>query len=396
MGFVVCTESRHGELAIAYRFDQDCDVIEFFDQPEPIKLVYAARSGRMTGCMHTPDFLILRRELVSWIEVKNETRLIYLAEAQPNRFQRSELGQWRCIPGEEAAKTYGFSYQIISTAQINSVLTRNLEYLDDFYRDPDPKIPAEERQKLAKLIRECPGITIVCLRKQLGVEVLGPLFALIVAQEIYVDLAGQLISEQETARLFENEEVAKAWRIVKTDLSSTSNSKLSQTNSHELKNGPVARTLAIQSSAPAEDEATKRSPASIGNAPKGNGSPDAVALLQRASSKDIAIANERYAFLNDPDMAEQRAVPQRNLRRWRMRCAKPKNSMATATLVSFHGTADRAITQPASPLRFTSSRTRSFAKSIIRRNGFRRCSFMAVSQTYARRLGCRHPVTCGF
>jgi energy-coupling factor transporter ATP-binding protein EcfA2 len=319
MGFVVCTESRHGELAVAYRFDWDCDVIEFFDQPEAIKLVYAARSGRMTGGMHTPDFLILRRELVSWIEVKTETRLIYLAEAQPNRFQRSELGQWRCVPGEETAKTYGFSYEIISTAQINSVLTRNLEYLDDFYRDPDPKIPSEDRKKLTGLIRECPGITIECLRKQLGVEVMDPLFALIVAQEIHVDLASQLISEQETARLFESEEVAKAWRIVSNGVSGTSNSKFSQTNGHELKNGPVAGTLALHSNTPAEDEATKPSPASIGNEQKGNGSPDALVLLQRASSKDIAIANERYAFLNDPDLAKQRGVSDRNLRRLRMR-----------------------------------------------------------------------------
>jgi transposase InsO family protein len=319
MGFVVCTESRQGELAAAYRFEHDPDVVEFYDQPEAIKLVYAARSGRMTGAMHTPDFLVLRRELVSWIEVKPEDRLSYLAEVQPNRYQRHVPSQWRCSPGEETAKSYGFSYEVLSTAEINRILVRNLEYLDDFYRDPDPKIPAEERKKVTGLIRERPGITIECLRQQLGAEVMDALFALIIAQEVYVDLGAQLISEQETARLFESEEVAKAWRIVGPDASGPSKANAPKVNGHELKNSLVAGTLVLPSNTPEQDQAAEPSPVRTGDVPNGNGSPDALALLRRASSKDIAIANERFAFLNDPGMAKQREIPERSLRRWRVR-----------------------------------------------------------------------------
>jgi transposase InsO family protein len=319
MGFVVCTESRHGELAAVYRLEHDPEVIEFFDQPEAIKLVYAARSGRMTGAMHTPDFLALGRDSVSWTEVKAEDRLLYLAEAQPNRYQRREPGLWHCSPGEETAKTYGFSYGIASTAQLNRVVVRNLEYLDDFYRDPIPNIPSEERRKLTGLIRECPGTTIASVRQQLGKEVMDPLFALIVSGEVYVDLERQLISEQEAARLFESEEVAKALRIIGSGVPGAGNNELGRINGHELKNGPASGALVLPTDSLAADQATKPSPASIGSASKADGSPDALALIQRASSKDIAIANERHAFLNDPNLAKQRGVSERNLRRWRMR-----------------------------------------------------------------------------
>jgi len=79
MRFVVRTESRHGELAAVYQFEHDPDVIEFYEQPEAIKIVYASASGRPTGCMHTPDLLVLNRDSVCWVEVKTEERLLYLA-----------------------------------------------------------------------------------------------------------------------------------------------------------------------------------------------------------------------------------------------------------------------------------------------------------------------------
>jgi putative transposase len=319
MQFVVRTESRHGELAAVYQFEHDPGIIEFFEQPEPIKLVYAALSGRATGCMHTPDFLLLSRDSVCWVEVKTEERLLYLAGAQPNRYQRLETGLWRCRPGEETAKAYGFSYRVLSTAEINRVLVKNLEFLDDFYRDPEPRIPAEERKKLIGLIHEHPGVTIDLVRQQLGDQVMDPLFSLIVAQDVYVDLATQLISEQETARLFENEEVAKAWLILKTNSSGTSNGTQSQVNGYKLKHGPEAGILVCPAGMVAVAQAATLLPGPTEVAKKENGNTDAVTLLQRASAKDIAIANERHAFLNDPELAKKRGVPKRSLRRWRRR-----------------------------------------------------------------------------
>ncbi len=135
MGYAVSTESL-GELAQVYRMEHDSDVLEFYEQPESIKLVYPALSGRMTGSMHTPDFLVLRCHSVGWVEIKPEDRLNQLTETRPHCYVHDEFGVWRSPPGEEAGKLHGFTYRIVSTAELNPILTRNLEFLDDYFRDP--------------------------------------------------------------------------------------------------------------------------------------------------------------------------------------------------------------------------------------------------------------------
>jgi len=208
---------------------------------------------------------------------------------------------------------------MVSTAKLNRVLVRNLEFLDDFFRDPNPNIPSEQRKKLIGLIREWPGITIESVRQQLGKEVLDPLFGLIVSGEIYVDLEHQLISEQESAQLFDSEEVAKALQIIGDKAPGTGKEESSRINGHEFKNGPASETSVPRTDILAPDYAPKPSPCPDESARTGNRSADALALIQRASSKDIAIANQRHTYLNDPDLAEQSRVPERNLRRWRLR-----------------------------------------------------------------------------
>ena len=47
--------------------------------------------------------------------------------------------------------------------------------------------------------------------------------------------------------------------------------------------------------------------------------PNGLPREQTSSAKDIAIANERHSFLNDPELTKQRGVPERSLRRWRTR-----------------------------------------------------------------------------
>ncbi|HEY5911661.1 MAG TPA: TnsA endonuclease N-terminal domain-containing protein [Verrucomicrobiae bacterium] len=312
------TESRHGELAVAYGLEHDAEVLEFYDQPESIKLVYAARSGRATGVMHTPDFLVLRRSSVSFVEVKPEDRLVYLADAQPNRYQRDTVQDWRCPPGEEAAKTFGFSYSVMSTARINRVLVRNLEFLDDFLRGP-MEICSELRHKLAGLVTSHPGISIEFVRRQLGPEIMDGLFTLIAAGEIYFDLDAQLLSDQETGQLFESKETAKALKIVGIPNPCPANGRAERINGHEIKADQVSNVSLVRT----ELLGTGQHWTSGGQRIEANdgvtGHSEALAMIQSASPKDIEIANERHAFVMDAALAKENGVPDRNLRRWRLR-----------------------------------------------------------------------------
>src|SRR6266508_2323401 len=46
MGVTIQAESHRVELAGLYEYEHDRQVLEFYDQPPPIKLVYEAASGR--------------------------------------------------------------------------------------------------------------------------------------------------------------------------------------------------------------------------------------------------------------------------------------------------------------------------------------------------------------
>src|SRR4030095_12363930 len=108
MGCTIQFESHRGELAAIYHFEHDPAVLEFYDQPGPIKLVYPSAKGKPIGGLHTPDFFVLRADGCGWIECKMEDQLVQLAERLPHRYVRNADGSWHCPPGESDAQPLGF------------------------------------------------------------------------------------------------------------------------------------------------------------------------------------------------------------------------------------------------------------------------------------------------
>src|SRR5437763_10691429 len=49
MGVVIQAESHKNELAGVYEMEHDPTVLEYFDQPPPITLLYQAKNGRSIG-----------------------------------------------------------------------------------------------------------------------------------------------------------------------------------------------------------------------------------------------------------------------------------------------------------------------------------------------------------
>jgi putative transposase len=62
MGVSIQFESHSIELWAIYTMEYDREVLEFFDQPYQLELHYQGPSGRPTKALHTPDFLVLRKD----------------------------------------------------------------------------------------------------------------------------------------------------------------------------------------------------------------------------------------------------------------------------------------------------------------------------------------------
>src|SRR5882762_4975311 len=70
MGVSIQFESHRVELAAIYEMEHDAHVLEYFDQPPSIKLLYDSANSRGMGVLHTPDFFVIHDDAVGWEEWK--------------------------------------------------------------------------------------------------------------------------------------------------------------------------------------------------------------------------------------------------------------------------------------------------------------------------------------
>ena len=215
MGVTIQFESHRVELPFIYEAEYDSQVLEYYDQPPSIPLVYRAVNGRRLSVMHTPDYFVLREGSACWIECKTEEDLEALASRNPNRYSRDVGGKWRCIPGEEHAATVGLAYEVWSAAQVNWVLQRNLQFLEDYLRFGSANPPDTANPAVIGAIETEPGISLLnLLERTRGVAEPDEIYMLIASGAIYVDLNVAPIAEPEQVRVFATTEIAAACEVV--------------------------------------------------------------------------------------------------------------------------------------------------------------------------------------
>lgn len=213
MGTTIQFESHKNELAFINIHENDKDVLEYYDQPSTIKLIYAASSGRRLGVLHTPDFFLIRNSSAGWEECKKEEQLIKLALKSPNRYVQNIDGGWRCPPGEASAENLGLYYHIRSSREIDWTYQRNLEFLEDYYRDESPTVKADIRSMLLRKVAEAPGITLDDLFEHTKPAAkYDDVFKLIVTGELYVSLRNAPLVEQANVKVYLDQETATAYQ----------------------------------------------------------------------------------------------------------------------------------------------------------------------------------------
>jgi putative transposase len=212
MGVTIQAESHRVELAGLYEYEHDRRVLEFYDQPPAIKLVYQAKNGRQVSVWHTPDYFVLRADALGWEEWKTEQGLERLSEPRPHRYSRDGRGTWRCPPGERFASRFGLAYRLRSSSEIDWVLQRNLRFLDDYLAKP-PTVEQRTAQTVLALIEQRPGLQLAELLDTLGEARADDVYALIATESIFVDLHAAPLAEPEQVQLFRDQETASAYAL---------------------------------------------------------------------------------------------------------------------------------------------------------------------------------------
>jgi putative transposase len=343
MGVTIQFESHKVELWAILAMDHDPEVLEFFDQPDSIKLRYPGTSGqKMQGHYYTPDFLVLRKGSICFEEWKSESELHRLAQRSPMRYQPVEGGGWRCPPAEEAVATLGLPFRVRSSAELDPTYIDNLIFLEDYF-GVSLSIPAQVHTYVLQRIQEIPGLPLAALVGDGSGVRPNDVYAMLAQNMLYADLYAAPLIQHGRVRLYLSEDAARAYaHRLPTRLTSRVGSPLPEVAAPLTPNTPflwdglcwtlinpgeTTTTLLSEQGQPAQIPsslffhaleageirplgATSELPIS---------SPEVDRRMSLASPADLRQANERYAQVVAYLQGEKDAYaksPSRTLHRW--------------------------------------------------------------------------------
>jgi len=209
MGVTIQFESHRVELAGIYEMEHDATVLEYFDQPPAIKLDYESVAGKRMGVLHTPDFFVIRCGEAGWEEWKTEEELRRLNMHNPNRYSPGSDEPWRCPPGQAYAKRLGLYYRVRSSAEINWVFQRNIQFMEDYLRADPAAIATGSHDTVLAYVLANPGLTLEdLLRETAGRVSPDEIFSMIATNVVYVDLHGAPLAEPSQVAVFVTQEMA--------------------------------------------------------------------------------------------------------------------------------------------------------------------------------------------
>ncbi len=339
MGVSIQFESHTVEFPGIYMMEHDSNVLEYYDQPNSIKIHYSSSKKKNIGVIYTPDFFVIRKESAAWEEWKTEQDLIALSSKNPNRYTKDENGIWRCPPGEEYAAQFGLEVHVRSSSEINRILERNIAFLEDYIFDFDREVDIQKSKDIERLISKKPGVFLLDLIDKVESFQADDLYTLLVQNRIYIDINKYAIADYARVPVFLNREQSVAFEVVLHDTKKSVHAflDLEITIGQEiLWEGQAWKIIntGLENVTLVNDqkqfvELPKESIISLFNQGKIEGInklhlpkyvQEEKGLLLEASEEDLAIANQRFEIvkrsLNGEKISED-VVPWRTLMEWR-------------------------------------------------------------------------------
>ena len=336
MGVTIQFESHRVELAAIYELEHDREVLEYYDQPPPIRLEYESAKGRHLAVLHTPDYFVIRRASAGWEECKTDEELSELAEKSPNRY-RSENGCWRCPPGEVYATALGLNYGVRSSGGINWFFQRNMQFLEDYFAvDTEPSPAIAER--IQAYVGATPGVSLQeLLQAAKSFASSDDVYKLIASDRLCVDLRAVPLAEPDRVPVFPDASVVplqpKGGPPALAVTSPTCSLRVGRTLEWDGRTWKIVNIGEKVVGLLGDDQALTELPldtierlikagriTELNAAPISDFRARVWDRLSQANEADLREANDRVAavlrFLHGEEQPPERPAPPRSLRRW--------------------------------------------------------------------------------
>lgn len=212
MGVTIQWESGKVEGPAVLMFENDEDVLEYYEQPNKIKLDYEDGNGRPRATLYTPDFFVIRKDSAGWEEWKNESEYLKVSKVQKWKFEKDKEGEWRCPQGERFAKDWGLTFKVCSSSIINWNLHRNYTFLDDYLRRKELlNVSKDCLDQIKQAIFQEPGISLKILIEYSTDYhfTTDDIYVSIILGNIFVNLNDAALAEPESIKVFLHKEHAE-------------------------------------------------------------------------------------------------------------------------------------------------------------------------------------------
>lgn len=208
MQHMVSYDSHTVELSFIYLLENDDSVIEYYDQPPAFSIHWENDKGEAKYAPYTPDFVVIQKDRVIYVECKNDEFLQEALEKKPGKFIFSE-GIWTLPGAIEAARADGFEHAVWTpTKEIRMV--RNYAILDDYLSESLDSVPKEVIEKVKAEVKKRGRISLQSLRDTFQDVTADHLNVMILRKAIFVDLRKDLLIAPEATWAYESQIMAEA------------------------------------------------------------------------------------------------------------------------------------------------------------------------------------------
>ena len=132
MDNVTQAESRNPELWFLLHCEHDPQVLAFHCQPTRLWVWIRDRKGRRRRVSYIPDYLVVTREKIEFVQCKTTDELERDQEHPHPRYVRDEDGSWRFPAADDTVRELGLSHRVYASDEGNPISVRNLQYLSDY------------------------------------------------------------------------------------------------------------------------------------------------------------------------------------------------------------------------------------------------------------------------
>jgi transposase InsO family protein len=158
----------------------------------------------MVKTSHRPDFFLIHPDRAGFVECKDEENLQRLAQEQPNKFRLDRDGVWHCVPAEADTARYGFYYRVFSSAEIDRTFSRNIMFMEDFFRPNAPNVSDEVKNSILRIVTAKEGLRLselLSITAELK-ESADTVYKLIADDALYVDLSAAALVERDQVYVY--------------------------------------------------------------------------------------------------------------------------------------------------------------------------------------------------